>query len=547
MQLKFKFILLGGTLIAIVAANEWLNFQNARFSSQQKNSVQLVQRHMDADMKHDGIRGNVYSTLVALKIGDQHLLNSSREEVKNMSEEFARNVEENSKADIPDAIKQQLRKIQQSVAAYGEFSQKITSIQDFDQAVHMLPEFNRIFEMLEADQSKATDMILAWSEELHQSSEGVEIYLRIALIALCAIALGLPVYAIAAIFNPQQKMTEAMRSIAEGKSETTIPYSQRRDEIGDLSRTAEIFKNNLLEIGKMNKERELQKAEAEKQKRKAMHDLADQFEKRIKTVIDAVISAASQLKHASASMSHIIDNTNQAVSNVATESGNAANSVHTVAEAVKEMSVATKEIAQQVSLSSMVVQETVKEVGEAEQTSCQLAEANMKIGNIVEIIKNIAGQINLLALNATIESARAGEAGKGFAVVASEVKTLANQTSSATEEISQQIENIQNVSQQVITVFAHIKESIAKVDQFSGTVAAAAEEQTAATHEIAKNMSSAASGTTHITEDINQVMASSGEASAAATQVLNAATMLSGEAQNMSRQVDEFLSEIRAA
>ena len=176
-----------------------------------------------------------------------------------------------------------------------------------------------------------------------------------------------------------------------------------------------------------------------------------------------------------------------------------------------------------------------------------LAAGAQKIGEVVRLISDIAGQTNLLALNATIEAARAGEAGRGFAVVASEVKALAGQTARATEDISNQITEIQVATGQVVTAIAAIVGTIEEVTQIATTIAVAVEEQGAATSEIARSVQQAASGTEEVTRSIAQVSLTSGKTGQAAQSVLSATEEMSTRAASLNTDVVDFLSTIRAA
>ncbi len=161
----------------------------------------------------------------------------------------------------------------------------------------------------------------------------------------------------------------------------------------------------------------------------------------------------------------------------------------------------------------------------------ELVNAASKIGDVSELIANIAGQTNLLALNATIEAARAGEAGKGFAVVASEVKSLATQTAKATEEISAQIKGIQDSSQGTAAAIREITKIISQVNEISTSISGAVEEQSAATREVSQNISG-----------VTQAAADTGRNSAS---VLSESQSLSHQAAGLEEQVDQFLLRVR--
>jgi methyl-accepting chemotaxis protein len=193
---------------------------------------------------------------------------------------------------------------------------------------------------------------------------------------------------------------------------------------------------------------------------------------------------------------------------------------------------------------------TAKAVSDAQRTDAivrALAEGAQKIGDVVGLITSIAGQTNLLALNATIEAARAGDAGKGFAVVASEVKSLANQTGRATEEIAAQITQIQNATKEAVEAIRGIAETIEQVSAIATTIASAVEEQGAATAEIARNVQQTAHATREVTVNIGGMSQAASETGQAASQVLSVATDVSHQAENLSTEVGGFVAEVRAA
>jgi methyl-accepting chemotaxis protein len=177
----------------------------------------------------------------------------------------------------------------------------------------------------------------------------------------------------------------------------------------------------------------------------------------------------------------------------------------------------------------------------------ELVKAAGRIGDVVELISNIAGQTNLLALNATIEAARAGDAGRGFAVVASEVKALAEQTAKATGEISLQISGIQSATQESVGAIREIGDTIGRMSEISSTIASAVEEQGAATREISRNVQQAAQGTVQVSSNITNVQHGASETGSASSQVLSAARSLSSESSRLKIEVSNFLNSVRAA
>ena len=181
------------------------------------------------------------------------------------------------------------------------------------------------------------------------------------------------------------------------------------------------------------------------------------------------------------------------------------------------------------------------------ETRRGLSRTAQRIGEVVQLIETIARQTNLLALNATIEAARAGDAGKGFAVVASEVKSLANQTATATEEIRAQIGEIQGATGQTVEAIRKIGSTIRQMSEIAATIASAVEQQGAATREIASNVHQAAQGTGEIAGNIEGVSRAASETGAAAAQVLSTAGEMSRQSETLRRDVDAFLATVRAA
>lgn len=376
--------------------------------------------------------------------------------------------------------------------------------------------------------------------------------------------------------RPILGLTRVMQALAGGDKSVDVPSVGRADEIGEMARTVEVFKENAIEADRLQQEAEAarqreQQAErerleteakrsreeaeaetrrqraAEDEKRQAMKALADEFEASVSGVVEAVSRSAAEMKEAAGSMAATAEETGVQSSSVAAAAEQASSNVQTVAAASEEMASSITEIARQVTQSSTI---SKRAVDEAEQTNNRiqgLADAANKIGNVVSLITDIAAQTNLLALNATIEAARAGDAGKGFAVVASEVKSLANQTATATEEIAAQVTGIQGATGEAVDAITGISGIINQINDIAAEIAAAVEQQSAATNEISRNAQEAARGTETVTGNISGVSDAARETGTAASRVQMSADGLGDHAVRLREAVDAFLSRVRAA
>ena len=275
--------------------------------------------------------------------------------------------------------------------------------------------------------------------------------------------------------------------------------------------------------------------------------LADDFEANVVSVVEAVKSSATELQSSSESMASTAEETQSQATAVASASEQATSNVQTVASAAEEMAKSIEEIGRQVEQSSNIAARAVEEANNTNTTVESLAEAAQKIGEVVELISDIASQTNLLALNATIEAARAGDAGKGFAVVASEVKSLANQTAKATEDIAAQIKGMQEATGGTVESIKGISATIGEISEIASAIASAVEEQSAATKEISRNVQEAATGTQEVTSNITSVNEAAQESGKSAAEVLSASGELAKQGEVLGEEVNKFLEAVRAA
>jgi methyl-accepting chemotaxis protein len=349
------------------------------------------------------------------------------------------------------------------------------------------------------------------------------------------------------ISRPLGQLGARMRALADGALEGDIPGVGRRDEVGAMAATVQIFKDNALRI------RGLEKVEAETQeraaaeRRAAMENLANDFERSVNGIVRSVSTAAAGMQSTAQSMTATASDASARAATVGAASESASNNVGTVAAAAEELSSSVAEISRQVTRSSEIAS---KAVGDAERTNATvqaLSTGAEKIGEVVKLIHSIAAQTNLLALNATIEAARAGESGRGFAVVASEVKALANQTAKATEEISAQVSAMQASTSDAVLSIGGITETIAQMSEITVSISAAIDQQGDATREIARNIQSVATGSSEISAHIGGVTTAAAATGSAASDVLSNARELDNQSGMLRSAVDGFLAKVRAA
>ena len=342
-------------------------------------------------------------------------------------------------------------------------------------------------------------------------------------------------------------MTSTMRRLANGETDLTVPYRDLRNEIGEMAQAVEVFRANAVEKIALEEQQKETERRAEVEKRAAMNKMADGFEAGVGHIVEGVTSAATEMQATAESMSTIAEETSSQATTVASAAEQASANVQTVAAATEELGSSIDEISRQVQSQTEMAADAADAAKTSDRQVKSLAEQAQAIGEVVDLITSIAEQTNLLALNATIEAARAGDAGKGFAVVASEVKSLANQTAKATEQIAGQIKAIQDQTGSTVSAIDLINEKIQAMSEISATVASAVEEQNAATREIGRNVQEAAAGTQQVTGSIVGVNQAAQEAGASSSQVLSAAGQLSEQAAQLTQQVKAFITEIRAA
>ncbi|OFW96776.1 MAG: hypothetical protein A3J37_02465 [Alphaproteobacteria bacterium RIFCSPHIGHO2_12_FULL_45_9] len=345
--------------------------------------------------------------------------------------------------------------------------------------------------------------------------------------------------------RPLNDLTLSMKDISQNQLDTAVGYTDSKSEIGSIANALEVFKQNALNVKKLERESEEAKRENEIERKAAMNQLADMFEQQIITSLDSLLTSSQKMGENATIMEQLSSDVLQDSIDVSSSAEQAESNVFTVASATEELSASSAEISRQVGEVSRISSNASTEAQKASQTVTELNEMTESIGNVVLAIREIAEQTNLLALNATIEAARAGELGKGFAVVADEVKKLAVQTAAKTEEIQQRVTLIQGAVGNSVSAVENIISNVAQIDGATSSVSAAVEEQYAATEEIGRNVNIVSSNTQQVAQTINNVKERAIKTGESAKSVLSDAQSVKIQVENLKKNVLNFLMDVR--
>ncbi|MBI4966906.1 MAG: HAMP domain-containing protein [Rhodospirillales bacterium] len=402
------------------------------------------------------------------------------------------------------------------------------------------PKLIKQAEEIEKDAKETT-------KAMHTNDESTANQVLYTMIGATVLAFLMSLWIGQAINGPIVRMTQAMTRLADGDKAADIPGQEYRNEIGRMAKAVVVFKDNMIKAEQLAAQQEEMKRLAEVEKRRTINEMADNFEKSVMGIVNAVSSSATELQASAESLSTVAEQTQRQAIAVAGASEEASTNVQTVASAAEELSSSIKEISRQVEQSAHVSSAAAEEAARVNVKVQGLAQAANKIGEVVSLITDIASQTNLLALNATIEAARAGDAGKGFAVVANEVKNLANQTARATDEIAAQVSSVQAATQEAVADIKGITGTIGQISEISAAIASAVEEQGAATGEISRNVQQASAGTQEVSANIAGVTQASAETGRASGQVLEASKELSVQSEHLKEDVGRFIAHLRTS
>lgn len=525
------------------------------------HTVEIAESWLPSVRALGSIRADVNELRVALRL---HLMQDTLEGKEAAEKRLAslrERIEQTRKVYEPLITSAEERSIYgQWTTAWGEY---LNGVQDVMALSRKSPgkfptEANELLQTKVAKMAQASDPLLTKDIELNnrgaelETKQAADSYATIfrvlvgIIIASVAIAIGAAYYLVRDVSQGIASIIRPMQSLGEGDLSAEVPHRGEKTEIGSMADALQIFKEALIAKRAADEAARLD-AEAKIERGRRVDAITRKFETMIGEVVGTVSSASTELEASASTLTNTARRGQELATVVAAASEEASTNVQAVASASEELSSSITEISRRVQDSARMAAEAVEQASRTNERVNELSQAAARIGDVVELINTIAGQTNLLALNATIEAARAGEAGKGFAVVASEVKSLAHQTSKATEEITSHVASIQGITAETRGAIDAISKTLSEISSIMSGIEVDTAQQRNATQDITRSAQDAARGTLDVSNHIVQITSTSAETGRMAAEARDSAVDLSQQAETLKREVDEFIVSVRAS
>ncbi|MCE2950701.1 MAG: methyl-accepting chemotaxis protein [Alphaproteobacteria bacterium] len=526
LRLKDKIALSIGCLFVFMLLEGFVHFYVDTASQekmeQQVKTSSLLRKSMDADMMHDAIRSDVLAFLKARYMhdakGEKDALNDYAEHKKS----FFDNVSAVHNQATDPAIRNEYGNILNVIAGYFTAAEKVLkSPAQANMADSFFPEFQSVFEDLEKIMAGAGDKLEAFQKEVAVDNESFNQSKQKIFLLVKALSIFLALYVgyivLYKMITPLNALVKSMIELSHNNTEVDIPFTERQDEVGDIGRSLQVFKNNALEVSRQSKEKLTLLSNQRKELSEKVENLILNLEQEMGASMKALEEDSSEVASTVGSLQALIKSLGERAKQAEDNTRKAASNADTTRKTSTGLHQTLSEVCQGMDRGLSLVTEMTGEIGIVSQHVSELTKTTKKIEAIVDLISNVAGQTNLLALNATIESARAGEAGKGFAVVASEVKGLANQTTESTGEIAAQIQAIQasvslssSATEQVVTRMQQVQAAFTELmscltEQVSSTLdmQASAQESSDCARYVAKDIQEITDSTSMLYNSLN--------------------------------------------
>jgi methyl-accepting chemotaxis protein len=537
-SIRFWMNVLGGSGLFAIALLAFLGYQVAgqlvRSLEMSTEVASALRNHLQADMMHDAIRGDVLLSLHEAARANGAGIEAARNDLKEHAADLVERLKANAVLDLPGEVKARIAAAGPALDAYVGEANTISGlvVRDRDLAESHFPAFLEKFEALEHEMGEISEALKAFAHEIDAAGAGVAHSAQrlIAVVALAALLVMTAIAGFAArtINGWIARMVAAMGTLTRGEPLAEVPGAGRSDPLGAMAAAILVFRDNAERVRALQAQQEAEREAARKAQTQALRALADTVERDIRSSVERLVQQSNAVIDNVSEMKNSAGNVSTNAQSVTSAAGEALRGTEEVASSTRQMSASIRQISTRLSEASVAIGSSVSSSERAAGTIGRLAAQVDRIGDVARLIADIAGQTNLLALNATIEAARAGDAGKGFAVVAGEVKNLASQTGRSTEDIARLTTEIRALTADAVRDVGAIADEVKRVNEMTSAVSAAVQEQSDVTAEIARSVGRAADSVRGVSDRIETV-SNEASASGARAEAVEAAVAKSGD------------------